>query len=171
MPPVALTHVAERREIKVADEVFIATALLQRENPDRADFTIGEIVERVAREHLTAAIRPGVRIHASQQCVANRQPNPGRYRMLYATGTGTRRLFMAGDEVYHGRTGKIFPSQNEVPSKYRELIDWAKARYDAQTPEKRKKFTGLLALRGIGKKYATSETADEYVARLREGWD
>ena len=158
-------------EIKVADEVFIATALLQREYPERSDFTVGEIVERAQQEHLSPVIRPGVRVHASQHCVANRPPNPGRYRMLYATGTGTRRLLNADDDIYPGRDGKIFPSPGEVPTRYKELIDWAKQRYGVEAREKGRKFSGLLALRGAGKKYAGPETPDEYVSRLREGWD
>src|SRR5262249_8521785 len=36
--------------IKVADEVWIVTALLQRENPEKMDFTVEEIVERAKRE-------------------------------------------------------------------------------------------------------------------------
>ncbi len=35
------------KPITIADEVWIATALLHREQPDRADFTIHEIQERV----------------------------------------------------------------------------------------------------------------------------
>lgn len=87
----------KRPVIKIADEVFIATALLHRENPDREDFTIGEIVERAAKENLVGELRRGVRVHASLHCVANRAPNLGRYRMLYATGDRTRRLLQSSD--------------------------------------------------------------------------
>ena len=38
------------QKIKVAAEVWIATALLHRENPKREDFTVAEIVERARRE-------------------------------------------------------------------------------------------------------------------------
>src|ERR1017187_10024598 len=105
MPKASATGV----EIKVADEVFIATALLHKENPDREDFSISEIVTRAAKENLFGELRPGVRVHASLHCVANRAPNPGRYRMLYATGDHTRRLLRSSDNVHPERTGKIWP--------------------------------------------------------------
>ena len=70
---------------KVADEVWIAVALLHRENPKREDFTITEIVERARREKITGDLRPGVQVHVYLHCVADRLPNPGCYRMLYAT--------------------------------------------------------------------------------------
>src|SRR5258708_1340262 len=115
-------------KIKVADEVFLATALLHRENPDREDFTIGEIVERVAREKLSPDLRPGVRVHASLHCVANVAPNPGRYRMLYATGDRMRRLLRSGDPVHPERTGKILPDPEGIPPTYAALIERAQKR-------------------------------------------
>ena len=72
--------------LRVADEVFIAITLLHREHPDRDDFTISDIVERAEKEAVFGELRPGVRVYASLHCVANKPPNPGRDRMLYATG-------------------------------------------------------------------------------------
>jgi hypothetical protein len=51
-----------RSELKVADEVWIATALLHREHPGSADFSIAQIVRRVQREGLYGSLRPGVYI-------------------------------------------------------------------------------------------------------------
>ena len=42
--------------ISCAVEVFLATAFLHRENRERQDFTIQEIVNRVARENLTGSL-------------------------------------------------------------------------------------------------------------------
>jgi hypothetical protein len=81
----------------VADEVWIATALLHREHPDREDFTVAEIVARAREEGVTPQLRPGVYVHATQHCVANRPPNPGRYRMLLETGSNRKRLYRPGD--------------------------------------------------------------------------
>ncbi len=86
--------------VKVADEVWIATALLHRENPEQTDFSVDEIVDRAVKEQIAGAIRPGVYVHAIQHCVANRPANPARYRMLLETGPGRRRLFRKGD-AYH----------------------------------------------------------------------
>ena len=157
--------------IKVADEVWIATALLHREHPDRKDFTITEIVERARREQITEELRPGVQVHASQHCVANRPPNPGRYRMLIATGKTTRRLFRPGDPYDPKREdAKTTPSPEEIPNRYRELLDWYRAEYvrgAGETPRR----DPLSALRGLGRELWEGEEADDYVRRLREGWD
>ena len=67
-------------KVRVADEVWIATALLHREHPETADFFIEEIVDRARREGLHEPLRPGVYVHVVQHCVANRPPNPGRCR-------------------------------------------------------------------------------------------
>lgn len=94
-----------RASIKVADEVWIATALLHRENPRRPDFTVAEIIERARKAGLTPTPRPGVYVHAVQHCVANRPPNPGRYRMLLETGENRRRLYWPGDPCDPAREG------------------------------------------------------------------
>ncbi len=117
-------------DIKVADEVWIGTALLHREHPDRADFSIAEIVDRVAEEGLHRPLRPGVQIHATQHCVANKRPNPGNYRMLYETGRGRRRLYRLGDETHPYRGGKIVPTRGDIPEAYREFLDWYADEYD-----------------------------------------
>jgi hypothetical protein len=156
--------------IKVADEVFIATALLHRENPSREDFTLIEIVERVERENIFGKTRPGVRVHASLHCVANRPPNPGRYCMLYATGDRTRRLLLAGDDIHPDRSGKIFPEPEEVPSKYRELLEWARERHSRGGGHRGKWLGDLFKMRGMGSELWRDERADDYVRRLRKGW-
>src|SRR6185369_13260646 len=66
--------------LKVADEVWIIAALLQRENPERDDFTVEEIMARAREEKLTDSLRAGFYVHVIQHCVANRPPNPGPYR-------------------------------------------------------------------------------------------
>jgi hypothetical protein len=160
-----------RVDIKVADEVFLATALLHRENPDREDFTISEIVERAAKENLSGELRPGVRVHASLHCVANKAPNPARLRMLYATGERTRRLLRSGDEVHPQRTGKIFPEPESVSPQYEKLIEWAKQQYGKESLHRTRWLDGIFQLRGLGKKLWRGEDPDEYVRNLRQGWE
>ena len=163
--------VREAAEVKVADEVFLATALLHREKPDREDFTIGEIVDRAARENLFGELRPGVRVHASLHCVANRPPNPGRYRMLYATGDRRRRLLRASDPIHPQRNGKIWPAIDDVPERYAELIEWAKQRFGKPGPPTERWLNGVLQMRGMGRELWRGEDPDEYVRTLREGWE
>jgi hypothetical protein len=160
-----------KSQLKVADEVWIAAALLQREHPDQADFSIEEIVKRANRENLYGRARPGVYVHAIQHCVANRPPNPGRYLMLFETTDGRRRLFRKGDSYHPDREGaKIVPHLEDLPHGYGELLAWYRdwrviSRSDIV------KNDPLLALRGSGKQLWSDEHADDYVRRLREGWE
>ena len=118
--------------IKVADEVWIATALLHRENPQAADFGIGEIVARVVEEHISGELRPGVQAHVSVHAVANKPPNPGRYRLLMETRRGRRRLFRPGDPAHPNRAGgKTTPNPQDLPPKYRDLLRWYEEEYSS----------------------------------------
>jgi len=117
--------------IKVADEVWIACALLHKENPDREDFHVNEIVDRVVKENIFGRLRPGVIIHVNQHCVANRRPNPGNYRMLYETRRGMRRLFKDGDDYHPYREGgKTKPRKSDIPKKYWPLLEWYDKEYN-----------------------------------------
>jgi hypothetical protein len=158
-------------DVKVADEVWIATALLHRENPAKVDFTVTEILQRGIREGLSKPLRPGVYVHIVEHCVANRPPSPGRYRMLTETTPGRRRLFRLGDTYHPQREGsKTVPDRKDLPEEYRNLLDWYRD-WDSDSIEARIKNDPLLALRGDGKDLWADEPADEYVRRLREGWE
>ncbi len=138
-PPVTRT--------KVADEVWVVVALLHKEHPKQLDFTIEQVMERAAREANGETLRPGVYVHIVQHCVANRPPNPGRYRMLFETAPGRRRLFRSGDVYDHAREG---PKLDTSPADMR-------IRMECPLP------------RGLS--WRLPEHADEYVRRLREGWE
>lgn len=158
------------RSCKVADEVWIATALLHREQPERQDFAVDEIVRRADAERVTGApLRAGVRIHVHQHCVANLAPISGRYRMLFETSHGQRRLFRPGDACHPRRCagrrpGKDAPREEEMPPAYRHLLEWYRHEYVGPAADP------ILALRGVGRELWADETADDYVRRLREGW-
>jgi hypothetical protein len=157
--------------LKVADEVWVATALLHREQPGRADFEIDEIVQRAAKATAPQPLRPGVYVHVVQHCVANRPPNPGRYRMLYASAPGRRRLFRMGDSYDPSRDGaKTIPAREDLPSEYTCLLEWY-SNWNQNNAEERIKNDPLLALRGSGKHIWADEDADAYIRRLREGWE
>ena len=160
-----------KNSIRVADEVWIATALLHRRYPHEADFTVGEIVRQAGTEKITGAesLRPGVQVHAYLHCVANKPPNPGRYRMLVETSKGRRRLFRPGDPCDPGRSsGKDIPRDDEIPPAYCELIDWYRSEFVGHG--ERRVTDPILALRGLGKEIWADENADAYVRRLREEW-
>lgn len=154
--------------IKVADEVWIATALLHREFPSREDFTVDEIEERAEKEAMTPTLRPGVRVHVLQHCVANRPPNPGRYRMLIATGKQRRRLFRPSDAYHPDRKdAKTRPEPEEIPTQYRLLLQW----YEEVYAKEKKRKNSILELAGLGKDLWKGIDPDEYVRSLREGWE
>ena len=158
------------RAISIGDGVWIATALLHREHPDRQDFTITEIRERLARETLAGPIRPGTETHMRLHCVANRPRDPSRLRMLFATGTRTRRLFREGDPYDPSREGgRIVPSADTIPECYRHLLDWYSSEYSPRG-DVSKPVDPILALRGLGKEVWAGEDPDAYVRRLRQDW-
>ena len=161
--------VLSKSGLKVADEVWIAAALLHREQPERPDFRVEEIVERARKEAIGGPARAGVYVHVIQHCVANRPPNPGRYRMLFETAPGRRRLFRAGNAYQPAREGaKITPRVEDMPYGYGGLRAWYRDWCSAavrSAPE----ADPLLSLLGSGKHLWADEHADEYVHRLREG--
>ncbi len=157
-------------KVLVADELWIATALLHLNNPDQRDFAVREIVRQAEVEKIASPgpLRPGVQIHAYLHCVANKPPNPARYRMLIETSKGRRRLFKPGDPCHHLRTGKDAPNEKDIPKKYRKLLDWYHLDYvrDGGSEE----VDPILSLRGMGKAIWRQEDADSYVSQLRAGW-
>jgi len=153
--------------VRVADEVWIATALLHREQPGAKDFSLKEIEARLVREGLTDDKRPGVYPHLSVHCVANRPPDRGRYRMLFETAPSRRRLFRSGDPYHPKREGwKMVPSRDEIPAKYRPLLDWYEREW-APPPT----TDPLLALAARYHELWKVVDPDDYVRQLREGFE
>lgn len=157
-----------------ADRVWIAAALLHRENPGRYDFSESEIIARGRRERFVEEKSNVFAVHVNQHCVSNRHPNPGRHRMLVETEKGRRRLYREGDLAWPGRTGKITPGRDQIPAKYHFLLDWYlkwNRRSSGSGGNSSSLPDPLLALRGSGRQLWKDEHADEYVRRLREGWE
>ena len=156
--------------LKVADEVWIATALLHRENPTADDFTVLEIVDRAVKENITGKLRRGsLMAHANTHCVANRNPDPAQLRMLFETKKpNRRRLFREGDKTDPKRHGKTAPKPDEIPEKYRNLLDWYETEY---APTQQRWLQSAFDLIGVGKETFRGVDIDEYVRSLREGWN
>ena len=154
-------------EVRVADEVWIAVALLHREHPRAADFSLKDIEARLSREGVAGVRRPGVYPHLSVHCVANRPPDRGRYRMLFETAPSRRRLFRPGDPYDPKREGgKSVPDRAEIPAKYHALIDWYErdwVRAPAGDP--------LLVFAARHRDLWKGVDPDEYVRQLRAGFE
>lgn len=118
--------------MQLADAIWAATALLHQEHPDAQDFEVQEIVSRAVRDNLVGGFRPGLQPHASWHCVANKKPNGGRYRMLFETARGRRRLMRAGDGSHPDRDGKIRPKKEDLPAGLQPLADWYDKVYSTQ---------------------------------------
>jgi hypothetical protein len=161
--------------LKLADEVWLAVAMLHQRHPERADFSIEEIMEfaRSAKElRFLGPVRPSFYAHVVQHCVANRRPSPARYRMLLETTPGRRRLFRPGDPCHPERAGgKLIPQAGDLPENwFRGNFSWYRG-WGRENIEERIKNDPLLALYGDGKDLWADEKADDYVRRLREGWE
>jgi hypothetical protein len=175
--------------IRIADGVWIATALLHREHPERPDFTESEIQARFLTEGLPRGKNPGsLPTNINSHCVANRpisrrkadpaKVNGGAYRILYETRSGFRRLYRPGDDFHPDRArprkpSKTIPPKAQIPEQYWELLDW----YDnwvkpgsAIVAIDNIENDPLLRLRGSGRHIWADEHADEYVERLRREW-
>ena len=171
---------------RIADGVWIATALLHQQYPDRPDFAETEIIARFLTEGLPRGKHPNtLAAHVSAHCVANcarsrRRSDPsklqgGAYRILYETRSGFRRLFRPGDDVHPDRIQihrqpKSVPHREQVPEKYQRLLDWYNDWIqDSKPPVPSTSIDDdpLLRLRGSGRHIWADEHADEYVERLR----
>jgi bifunctional DNA-binding transcriptional regulator/antitoxin component of YhaV-PrlF toxin-antitoxin module len=121
-----------RYTMKVADEVWTSVALLHKENPERADFSVEEIKARAKRENWP--IRPGFNVHASYHCIANKPANPANHRMLYEDSRGRKRLYRSEDPCHPEReNGKIHPEKQDLLIAYQSLVDWYDAVYSKQS--------------------------------------
>jgi hypothetical protein len=176
-------------ETRIADGVWIAAALLHKENPDSPDFPEAEIQSRFLAEGLPRGQHSNtLKTHISSHCVANRprsrkseDPSKlqgGAYRILYETRPGFRRLFLPSDDVHPDRLqvrrqSKYLPVREQIPKKYWPLLDWYEEwskRSPLPIPEDDIDNDPLLRLRGSGRHIWAGEHADEYVERLRREW-
>ncbi len=165
--PAGLIH------ILVADETWVALAMLHKQYPARPSFSTREILDQVKRERAFPELRPGVQVHIHQHNVANLEPNPARQRMFYRLADDTLRLYRPGDPCHPLRKGKMAPKRSELPTKYQYLLDWYEREYC-----KRESATGsaehrdiILEMWGLGKEVWQGVDADEYVRSLRADWD
>ncbi|MGP8261201.1 MAG: hypothetical protein ACLQM6_14760 [Acidobacteriaceae bacterium] len=161
--------------MKVADELFLVLALLHREHPDKDAFEIGEVLARAAKEGLgeNRTDQKSLRIHAYQHAAANMPPgHGGKYRMVFRERDNRIRLLAPTDYIHPDRHQKFYPSYEEIPEQYHELLDWAKRRCaDRQEGAQTEWLAGLRKLTGLGKEIWAGIDPDAYVRSLREGWE
>jgi hypothetical protein len=119
----------------LADEVWVATALLHRENPGRSDFEVSEIRAKVIELDPASAAAPGLNTHLSSHCIASKTRHGVNVRMLTDTRHGRRRLYREGDPVHPSRKeGKVTPRADELPAEFRPLLHWYESTFNPATP-------------------------------------
>ncbi len=157
--------------IRVADEVWLVVASLHQNYVEREDFSISEVMRQAELSNFCNArpLRSSLKTHVYLHCVANKPPNPGRYRMLFESKPGYRRLFRPTD-IYHPdrKGGKDIPDRLELPAHLHSFLDWYKEDFLPKSPGPA--WHPLMSLRGLGKEIWSDVDADEYVASLRTGW-
>ncbi len=155
-----------KNSTRIADIVWIATARLHREQPNVAGFTVGAIIEMAACLGLTGDKCPfsKLKTHAYTHCVANRPANPVGLRMLFETRDQLRRLYRHGDPYHLSRArGKITPQPHQIPSEFRELVEWYFDNY-ARRPRNEDQDP-ILLLKGRGGGIWGKETLDACLKR------
>lgn len=158
-------------DVRVADECWIALALLHREHPERLSFSPREILDRLKAEKVQPEIRAGVQPHLYLHNVANLRPNSAKYRMFYRLEDGTLRLFRPGDDFDPARTGKTKPERSDLPQQFHALLDWYENEYCNRGGGGDENTDPVLLMRGVGKEIWLDEGADAFVARERAAWE
>jgi hypothetical protein len=158
--------------ILVADECWLALAMLHRSLPDRESFSAREIMEKLRTEHIHHDLRPGLQPHIHLHNVANLNPNSAKYRMFYRLEDGTLRLFKPGDSTHPARKGKSCPKRKDLPKRYHLLIDWYEKEYcnGSIGGDPSSAANLILEMRGVGKEIWPEGGGDAFVEAQRSGW-
>ncbi|MBI4310355.1 MAG: hypothetical protein HY681_01130 [Chloroflexi bacterium] len=170
---------ATSARIKVADQVWIAVALLQKETPEAEGFTVSQIKDRVRQEF--GSVSPGIETQVRQHCLAEKEPRPGRYRMLTKAGRDKYRLFREGDFYHPDRENtKTMPNPEGIPEEYRALLIWHEEEHKPGVkvfgPEALARWlsiepvsTGLTDLSVNHDKYLAEDYVEHHMAKRSRG--
>ena len=65
---------------------------------------------------------------------------------------------------------KVKPDKDDIPVKYQPLLEWYREKYIGKRKGS-KETDPILGLLGLGKEIWIGENPDEYVSRVRGGWE
>lgn len=110
----------------VAVAVWVAAATLHHDAGGIGEFKAVEIYEKVVEQGICGVRKQNtISSNITQYCVANAKPGQGNHRKLYRVGHGRYRLYRPTDDCSPGREGgPAEPRQDEIPDKYKYLLDW-----------------------------------------------
>jgi hypothetical protein len=164
----------ETSELRLADRIWLAVAMLHQLHPQAVAFSKLEIRETLDKSGLGKGTNPAsVNAHLKQHLVANVPPSSGKYKMLFETNVGFLRLYRPGDLIdpqrRFGRGSKHMPKREEIPPNYHPLLDWYEqwCREESASSAVDWKDDPLIQLIGSGKHIWADEHADNYVNNLR----
>ncbi len=160
-------------DLTVADAVWVAAATIQREAQRSGELKEGVDIELMAAAvqalHLTQAERQSIVQHIRQHCVANKEPQPNRSCVLFATDDRNRRLYRIGDPRHPGREGApTHPKWERLPEQFKDLQDWYESVWNS--PSALIANDPLLNAIGTGREIWNGIDPDAYVTELRDGW-
>jgi len=133
----------------IGDTIWLAVALLEKENPKALGFNHETILKKVFS--LNHSLKPiSVQAHVNAHCVASKKANSATLRILTENPDGTLRRFRLGDPYHPTRKrGRTQPKPHSLPPEYRSLL------LPEDPHETPSQFSAeedpILALSGVGK--------------------
>jgi len=113
------------KSITTPTVVWLATAILHRENPQSDAFQAKEIFHKVKELDLLSVSDVTINMHITSHCVASTKASPDRHKKLTRVRSGWYRLFQEGDPVHETRVnGQQEPLPEMLPSQYQNIVDW-----------------------------------------------
>ena len=114
----------------IATVVWIAIALLHKQNKHVIAFSNKEINEKINSLKFGSFNYDSVNSHISAHCVANMKKKGGIHRKLYKVERNRYRLYRLDDDCHPTRKdGPIEPPLLEIPKEFKDLIDWYRNEY------------------------------------------
>ena len=121
----------QKKSITTPTVVWLATALLHRDNPQSDAFSAKEIFNKVKQLNLLSVSDSTINMHITSHCVASGKESPDRHRKLTRVRTGWYRLFKEGDLFHETRSiGQIAPLAGMLPLRFKDIVDWYDAQYN-----------------------------------------
>ena len=126
-----------KKSITTPTVVWLATAILHRDNPQSDAFSAKEIFNKVKQLDLLSVSDSTINMHITSHCVASGKESPDRHRKLTRVRPGWYRLFREGDSFHETRsTGQTVPLAEMLPLRFKDVIDWYHREYNVTTVSK-----------------------------------
>jgi len=119
--------------VSTANAVWLATAILHRENHQKDAFSAKEIFSKVKQLNLLSVSDSTINMHITSHCVADGKASPDRHRKLTRVQSGWYRLYKEGDSFHETRSkGQSAPLAEMIPLEFRDVVEWYNVQYNSQ---------------------------------------